>query len=148
MNLKLLRVKEASGESISSPDAVARIMREEAKADRECFWILHLNVRNMIIEKELVSIGTANSSLVHPREVFKKAIVNGAKGIITVHNHPGGSTDPSYHDLEIWKKLKKSGEILGIEVMDNIILTPSGSYYSENTENCLIKKRKIVKSYG
>ncbi len=117
-------------------------------ADRECFWILHLNNRNRVIEKELISIGIANSSLVHPREVFKKAIVNGANGIITVHNHPGGSTDPSYQDLEIWKKLEKSGEILGIEVMDNVILTPSGSYFSENTENCSYKKRKEAKSYS
>ena len=134
MNLKLLRVREASGENICSPDIVAKIMKEEARADRECFWILHLNSRNRVIEKELVSIGTANSSLVHPREVFKKAIVNGAKGIITVHNHPSGSLDPSYEDSEIWEKLKKSGEILGIKVMDNIILTPSGSYYSENAD--------------
>ena len=72
MNLKLLRVKEASGVNICSSDTVARIMREEAKADRECFWILHLNSRNRVIEKELVSIGVADSSLVHPREVFKK----------------------------------------------------------------------------
>ncbi len=131
MNLKLLRVKEASGESICSPDTVAKIMKEEARADRECFWVLHLNSNNKIIEKELVSIGTVNASLVHPREVFKKAIVNGARGIITVHNHPGSKADPSYDDLAIWKKLKKSGELLGIEVMDNIILTPSGNYYSD-----------------
>ncbi len=97
--------------------------------------------------KELVSIGVANSSLVHPMEVFKKAIVNGAKCIITVHNQTGGKADPSYHDLEIWEKLKKSGEILGIEVMDNIILTPSSSYFSENAENCISKKRKVLKSY-
>ncbi len=148
MNLKLLRVKEASGETICSPDTVVKIMKEEARADRECFWILHLNGGHRVIEKELVSIGVANSSLVHPREVFKKAIVNGAKCIITVHNHPGGKADPSYHDLEIWEKLKKSGEILGIEVMDNIILTPSGSYFSENTDNCTNKRRKRVKSYG
>mgnify|MGYP002725711434 CR=1 FL=1 len=140
MDLKLLRVKEASGEAICSPDTVVEIMKEEARADRECFWVLHLNGRNRVIEKELVSIGTANSSLVHPREVFKKAIVNGAMGIITVHNHPGSSTDPSYNDLEIWKKLKKSGEILGIEVKDNIILTPSGSCYSENTGGCINEK--------
>ena len=148
MNLKLLKVKEASGETICSPDTVVKIMREEARADRECFWVLHLNGGHRVIEKELVSIGVANSSLVHPREVFKKAIVNGAKGIITVHNHPGGSTDPSYHDLDIWEKLKKSGEILGIKVMDNIILTPSGSYYSENTGCCISKKRRVVKNYG
>jgi len=148
MKLKLLRVKEASGENICSPDVVAKTMKEEAKADRECFWILHLNCRNMVIEKELISIGIANSALVHPREVFKKAIVNGAKNIITVHNHPSGSTDPSFQDLEIWKKLKKSGEILEIAVIDNIILTPSGSYFSENEEGCIYKKRKMVVSYS
>ncbi len=148
MNLKLLRVKEASGETICSPGTVVKIMREEAMADRECFWILHLNNRNRVIEKELISMGIANSSLVHPREVFKKAIVNGAKCIITVHNHPGGKAVPSYCDLEIWEKLKKAGEILGIEVMDNIILTPSGNYFSENTKNCTNKKRKRAKSYG
>ena len=134
MNLKLLRVKEASGENICSPDVVAKTMKEEAKADRECFWILHLNCRNMVIEKELISIGIADSALVHPREVFKKAIVNGAKNIITVHNHPSGSADPSYQDLETWKKLKKCGEILEIPVLDNIIITPSGSYFSENEQ--------------
>ena len=142
MNLKLLRVKEASGESICSPDAVVKIMKEEAMADRECFWVLHLNSNNKIIEKELVSIGTVNASLVHPREVFKKAIINGARGIITVHNHPGSKADPSCDDLAIWEKLKKSGEILGIEVMDNIILTPSGSYFSENDRGCIYKKRR------
>ncbi len=140
MDLKLLRVKEASGEAVCSPDAVVEVMKEEAGVDRECFWILHLNCRNRIIEKELVSIGVVDSSLVHPREVFKKAIVNGAKSIITVHNHPSGSTDPSYQDLDIWKKLKESGEILGIRVLDNIILTPSGSCYSENTGGCINKK--------
>ncbi len=70
------------------------MMREEARADRECFWILHLNNRNRVIEKELISIGIGNSCLIHPREVFKKAIVNGAECIITVHNHPGGKVEP------------------------------------------------------
>ena len=148
MNLKFLKVMEASGESIISPATVVKIMKAEAMIDRECLWVLHLNNNHQIIEKELVSMGTINYSVVCQREVFKKAIMNGAKGIITVHNHPGGSTDPSYHDLDIWEKLKKSGEILGIKVMDNIILTPSGSYYSENTGCCISKERKVVKNYG
>ncbi len=134
MDLKLLRVKEASRETVCSASTVAEIMKEEAMADRECFWILHLNCGNRIIEKELISIGVVNNSLVHPREVFKKAIVYGAKGIITVHNHPSDRTDPSPCDLVIWEKLRSSGEILDIEVMDNIILTPSGSYFSEKEE--------------
>ncbi len=130
MKLKLLRVKEASGKAIRSPNIIAEMMREEAQIDRECFWVLHLNTSNKIIEKEMVSMGTVDSSPVHPREVFKKAIVNSAKCIITVHNHPGDKAEPSQEDLTVWKRLKESGDILGIKVIENIILTPSGDYYS------------------
>ncbi len=130
MDIKLLRVKEASGKAVNSPDIIAEMMREEAKIDRECFWVLHLNSSNKIIEKELVSMGTVDSSLVHPREVFKKAIINSAKCIITIHNHPGDKAEPSSQDVNVWKTLKEAGEILGIKVIENIILTPSGDYYS------------------
>ena len=133
MELKLLQIKEAYGEKVSSPSAVVKLMREEVMADRECFWILHLNNANRIIEKELVSMGTLNTSLAHPREVFKKAILNGAKSIITVHNHPGGKADPSDEDTKIWNRLDKVGKILGIEVTDHIIVTPSGSHFSKKT---------------
>lgn len=75
MKLKLLKIREVSGEVVYSHEIVVSLMAEEAKADRECFWILHLNASNKIIEKELVSIGTVTSSLVHPREVFKKAVL-------------------------------------------------------------------------
>ena len=135
MKLKLLRVKEASGEAISSPEIVAKIMKEEGRIDRECLWVLHLNSGNMIIEKELVSMGTVNNSVVHPREVFKKAIINGATCIITVHNHPSGRIKPSPEDIEIWDTLKKAGELLGIKVIENLILTPSGDYYSDATDS-------------
>ncbi len=131
MKLKLLKVKEAFGEAICSPKIVAEVMKEEGKIDRECLWVLHLNSGNMIIEKELVSMGTVNHSVVHPREVFKKAIINGATCIITAHNHPSGRIKPSPEDIEIWDKLKEAGEILGIKAIENIILTPSGEYYSD-----------------
>lgn len=130
MLIKILEVREASGEIVGSPNAVALIMSEEARADRECFWVLHLNTKNQVIEKELVSIGTLNASLVHPREVFKKAIVNGTASIITVHNHPSGQIEPSEKDREIWERLDSAGEILGIIVLDHIIITSNGAYYS------------------
>lgn len=139
MKLKLLKIRETSGEIVYSPQVVASVMSEEAKADRECFWILHLNVSNKIIEKELVSIGTATSSLIHPREVFKKAILNGATGIITIHNHPGGQTQPSKEDRAIWQKLDEAGKVLGIGVLDHLIITPSGECYSEK-EGKVFKK--------
>jgi len=142
MKLKFLKIQETSGEAVHSPDKVATVMAEEAKADRECFWTLHLNSANKIIEKELVSMGTINNSLVHPREVFKKAILNGATGIITVHNHPGCQAQPSKEDREIWKRLEEGGKLLGIEVMDHLIITPSGEYYSEKEGRLLRKNVK------
>ena len=132
MELNFLRVRETSGKSIRSPDIISRIMAEEAKADRECFWVLHLNSANRLIEKELVSIGTLNSASVHPREVFKKAIMNGAAAIITVHNHPGGNIEPSREDKATWESLNEAGRILDIEVLDHLIITPTGRCYSQN----------------
>lgn len=130
MELNLLQVKETSGDPIHSPNTVVDLMVEEARADRECFWVLHLNAVNKVIEKELVSMGTVNSSLVHPREVFKKAILNGATGIITVHNHPGSQAQPSKEDKAIWERLDEAGGILGITVLDHLIITPSGAWFS------------------
>jgi DNA repair protein RadC len=140
MPLKFLKVKEASGDSICNSRMAANLMAEEAKADRECFWVLHLNTKNRIIEKELVSIGTVNSSLVHPREVFKKAILNGASSIITVHNHPSNDITPSQDDRNIWKRLDETGKIVGIQVLDHIIITPKGEYFS-GKEN-IVRNRK------
>lgn len=130
MKLKILEVREASGETLSSPQSVATLMTEEAKADRECLWILHLNRGNRIIEKELVSIGTLTRTVAEPREIFKKAIIQDTASIITVHNHPGGQTKPSVEDREFWKRLDEAGELLGIRFLDHIIITPAGDYYS------------------
>lgn len=129
-NKPFLQVKETIGESVSSPQLVADMMEEEAKADREYFWILHLNTANKLIEKELITIGTLNSAIVHPREVFKKAIINGAASILTVHNHPGNQNKPSNEDLKTWDNLEEAGKIIGISVIDHLIITPSGMYYS------------------
>ena len=130
MELNFLQVKETSGDAVHSPNTVVGLMVEEARADRECFWVLHLNACNKIIEKELVSVGTVNNSLVHPREVFKKAILNGAVGIITIHNHPGSQVQPSKEDKMIWERLDEAGRILGITVLDHLIIAPSGAWYS------------------
>lgn len=130
MELKLMQVREASSETVDCPEMVISVMADDSKADRECFWVLHLNSANRLIEKELVSIGILDSSLVHPREVFKKAILNGAAGIITVHNHPSGQTKPSREDKSMWACLDESGGILRIDVLDHLIITPTGEYYS------------------
>lgn len=129
--LDLPMVREAESDiAYSSPQVIAAAFHEEAKADRECFWVIHLNTNHRMIERELVSVGTVRAALVHPREVFKKAILNGANGIITVHNHPSGSLTPSAEDLEMWRRLDQAGAIIGIKVFDHLIVTPSRNFYS------------------
>jgi DNA repair protein RadC len=124
--IKLLTVKEAMQVKIRSSAIAYEIMRRETNIDRECAWVLHLNGRLELIEKELVSMGTVEGSLLHPREIFKKAIVNGASSIVVVHNHPSGDPTPSEEDLGISKRIKEAGELLGIAVNDFIIIGSRG----------------------
>lgn len=131
MKVKLLQIREATGETLCAPYEVVGLMQEEGKADRECFWVLHLNTKNRVIEKEIVAIGNLNCATIHPREVFRKAVLNSSCSLITVHNHPSGEPMPSREDKEIWATLRRAGDILGICVLDNIIITPGGKSYSE-----------------
>lgn len=96
---------------------------------KEIFKVILLNTKNEIITNIDVSIGTLNSSLVHPREVFIEAIKRSANKIILMHNHPSGSIEPSNEDKKITKRLISCGELIGIEVMDHIIIG-DGVYFS------------------
>ena len=93
--------------------------------DKEHFWVIGLNTRNNIKYIELVSLGTLNTTIVHPREVFRMAIFKGISRLILCHNHPSGNADPSEEDLKLTKRLTYAGEIIGIEVIDHIILGDS-----------------------
>jgi len=90
--------------------------------DKEHFMILHLDTRNKVIKDEIISVGTLNSSIVHPREVFKSAIKESANAIILVHNHPSGDPQPSEEDKAITDKLFSAGELLSIKVLDHVII--------------------------
>ena len=94
-------------------------VQEEAQ---EVFGILILNTKNKVVAVHEVSRGTLNSSMVHPREIFKPAVLHNAAGIICFHNHPSGDTVPSKEDIEVTERLVAAGEILGIIVMDHIIV--------------------------
>jgi len=135
VNFELLKVKEiATGEPIRSPrdvaDFVTQNMEEEALVDRECFWILHLNARNQVIEKELTAIGCVNACLVRPADVMRKAVINGTVAVIAVHNHPSGNAEPSHEDHQITGRLKKSCEILGIQLLDSVVIAVGGKVSS------------------
>ena len=90
--------------------------------EREHFWIIILNTRNRIRFVELVSLGTMNASLVHPREVYRRAIKSGASALIIGHNHPSGNCEPSEDDISLTKRLMEAGKIIGIEILDHIII--------------------------
>lgn len=96
--------------------------------DKEHFWVIMLDVRNKIKAIDLVSLGTLDSALVHPREVFRRAIAQGCAHLIIAHNHPSNDCNPSEDDFAVTSRLVKAGEILGIEVTDHIVTTANGFY--------------------
>ncbi len=119
----------------SAKDAVAQL-QELRTAKKEHLVVLYLNARNQLIHKETISIGTLNTSLIHPREVFKPAIENSVAFIIVAHNHPSGDAEPSDNDLAVTKRLQEAGKIMGIEVIDHVIMTRK-NYYSLKEKNIL-----------
>ena len=122
---------------ISCPSDVVDVVRKfiENFNDREVFVLICLSTKNDIAGLNLVSMGSINSSLVHPREVFKPAILSNASRVIVAHNHPSGDTEPSKEDVEVTKRLYKAGELLGIEVLDHLIV--GEDYCSMKSENLL-----------
>jgi len=136
-NYKVMLVRD-SGESvkmtgkksvIKSPADMADMFKSYLDgADREHFVIAMLDRKGNILGLNTVSIGSISSSIVHPREVFKPAIVIGASSIVLAHNHPSGDTSPSREDIDITHKLVEGGKILNIEILDHVII--GDSYYS------------------
>ena len=112
------------GQKIESAKDIFKLLKNDlGNKKKEHFKVLSLDSRNKLISIDNVSVGTINTNLVHPREVFKTAIQHLAVSIILVHNHPSGDTEPSEADLEITKRLIKSGKIMGIDILDHIIIT-------------------------
>ena len=107
-------------------DVVAFVGRKLKREQREHFLVLLLNARHEVTGKETVSIGSLNASIVHPREVFKPALLASAASIVLVHNHPSGDPEPSEEDLGITKRLVQAGELLGIGVLDHVIVASRG----------------------
>lgn len=108
---------------ITGPEAAAQLITSFiGQKDREHFVVVHLSTQNDPIAIETVSIGDLSSALVHPREVFKAAILANAASIVIGHNHPSGHLTPSPEDRAVWRQVKAAGELIGIEVMDFIIV--------------------------
>ncbi|MDO7976723.1 DNA repair protein RadC [Oceanotoga sp. DSM 15011] len=116
---------------MESPLNVYNYCEDLIHSDKEIVRVLILDSKLNLIIHEDVSIGTANASIAHPRDIFKKAIIHNAVSIILVHNHPSGDPRPSMQDYDLTEKVKQSGEILGIKLQDHIIIGKN-KYYSFN----------------
>ncbi|MFA7119138.1 MAG: DNA repair protein RadC [Sphaerochaetaceae bacterium] len=114
---------------IISPSDLYPVISHYAQRLQEQFLAINLNGAHEVLSINVVSLGTVSRTLVHPREVFAEAIVQRASAIIVAHNHPSGNLTPSVEDLDITKRLKQAGEILGIRVLDHLIISEEG-YYS------------------
>ena len=111
---------------IITPDEAYQIVKRYAKIKQEQLILLTLNGSHEVISVSIVSIGTVNETLVHPREVFCKAISDRAVSIIVCHNHPSGSLLLSRGDKEITREIHKAGKIIGIPLLDHIVFTKNG----------------------
>nr|DAP83010.1 MAG TPA: protein of unknown function DUF2466 [Caudoviricetes sp.] len=128
------------GKAVFGPEDIADIFRQVLKnEDRELVTMLALDTKHRVIGINVVSQGTLDASIVHPREVFKAAMLLNASGIIVCHNHPSGNITPSREDSRVSKKLVKAGEILNIPVLDHLIvgweMDGSFRYYSFKEQN-------------
>ena len=110
---------------ISCPADTISLLTEIKDKSKEYFLCLYLNARNQVIHKEVISIGSLSASIVHPREVLFPAINYSAASIILSHNHPSGDVSPSEEDIELTRRLTKAGEIMGIEILDHLVISPT-----------------------
>jgi len=131
-------VKLAERPRLTTPQEAARVLAQYVgESDREQFVVALLTVRHRLIGLHTVSVGCLTSSLVHPREVFKPALLASAAALVVAHNHPSGDPEPSAEDIALTRRLVSAGTLLGIEVLDHVILGEDGRHVS-------LKERGLV----
>lgn len=134
--IKLVKEKTAvyydGRKKINSPERLyevgKQVLNDYIEEDREAFAVILLDTKLKPIGNYVVSAGTLNQSLVHPREVYKKAIVASANNVMLIHNHPSGDPSPSEEDISITNRLVEVGKIVGIEVLDHLVIGSDSSY--------------------
>ena len=121
---------------ITSAQDVYSLLHKYSTEEKEHFLLVTLDGASKVIGKRVIHIGTLNQSLVHPREVFRPAILDNAAGVIIAHNHPSGTLEASRADIQITQRLKEVAKLVGIELLDHVILSKEG-YYSLSEEDLL-----------
>ena len=130
---------DIDNKKVTSPQAAHELIQMVLDLNSsavEKFGIITLNTKHAIAGIHIISIGTLNSSIVHPRDIFTAAVLNNASGIVLFHNHPSGDPEPSREDIETTQRLISAGEIMGIKVLDHVIV-------GEN-RYCSFKERGLI----
>lgn len=137
--IRLALIRESSKDPLPvwSPSDMEKFVEPLRHYSEERFVAFHLDARSRVAGYHIVSHGTVSSALVHPREVFKAALLNNSYALIVAHNHPAGSLTPSPEDLETTEKLIKAGDLLGVLLIDHIIVSSNGISSLRETRPCM-----------
>lgn len=136
MQLSELETKYNQPIAMTCARDVVNELKDISEYHKEAFVVLHLNTKKKIISREIISIGILYACLIHPREVFRAAIINNAHSIILAHNHPSGDPTPSNEDQNVTLKIIEAGDILDIPLLDHVIVGKNtDEYYSFKEEN-------------
>lgn len=141
INIQMIKERQLlyNGNKLTTPEQASEAFCAlVGNPDRECFVTMMLDGKNRIIGLHMVSQGSLNQSIVHPRETFKAAILANAAAVILAHNHPSGDVSPSREDIEITRRLKEAGDLLGVRVLDHIIVDTDTGNSCSFTERGLL----------
>jgi DNA repair protein RadC len=138
-------VQLGDDQQVNTPQLIAEYLKSAFAANpmQESFWVILLNRKNRAMGRVMISLGTLTSSLAHPREVFKPAILASASAIVVAHNHPSGDPAPSSADIQVTRQLRDAANILGIDLLDHVVVgyaesDPMGRVYYSFREAGLI----------
>lgn len=112
----------AEGSRIGGPGDVVDEVAREVDPKREVFVGLYLDTKSAVLRRERISVGSLNRSIVHPREVFRPAVLDGAASVVVAHNHPSGDPEPSRGDLEVTERLHAASRVLGVDLLDHVVI--------------------------
>jgi DNA repair protein RadC len=127
IRLALIKEPGKKPQAIWAPEDLDRFVEPLKFYDTEHFVSFHLDAKMQVIGYQIISRGTVNASLVHPREVFKSALLANSYALIVAHNHPAGSLNPSPEDIETTETLIKAGDLMGVKIVDHIIVSSNGT---------------------
>jgi len=140
------KIQVTSSQDVAKVFQDLLLLEDATGQEKEHYYVMHLDAQSRIKLVELVSMGTLTSSLVHPRETFRRTVIAGTASIIVAHNHPSGEVEPSDEDTKVTRVLHDAGNILGIALLDHIIFAKGKCFsFKENREHTITGRRAHVR---